>query len=107
MGMPEPAGRSSRYLKTWFVARFLLVWTAAVLLAFALTVVASDPNDSFDGLNNLLQVPFTVPLMFLVPGAPQDNWDLWVDSLVLGLLNGPIIAAAAVVYRSVRGDWAQ
>ncbi len=93
-----------------FAAKFLLLWTAGATVAFLVTIAGSDSGDAFDGLNNLLQLPFMLPampvaLVLVGPSSPTDNWDLWTESLTLGVLSGPIALAVVISYRSAVGHW--
>lgn len=66
-----------------------LAWAAATLVALVVTL-ASLREDDFDGLNNMLQVPFALPWWLVVPALPSH----FADALVtagLGLLNGVLL----------------
>jgi hypothetical protein len=66
------------------------VWTAFVVLGLIATL-QSLAHDDFDGLNNMLQIPFAMP-WFLLPVA--GLWSHEVDAWVVagyGLLNAAII----------------
>ena len=72
---------------------FLSVWTVAVTIALVVTLHSLD-TDSFDGLNNLVQLPFALP-WFLLPLPALFDWshtaDAWAAA-AMGWVNGLIIA---------------
>ena len=64
-------------------------WTVCVIGALAVTL-NSLSHDSFDGLNNLYQIPFALP-WFLIPIAGRDHvLDAWVTA-AMGLVNAAVI----------------
>lgn len=67
-------------------------WAIGTAAALVLTL-ASLSESSFDGLNNILQIPFALP-WFLVPLPAIFNWshqaDAW-GAAVMGWVNSALI----------------
>lgn len=65
------------------------VWSLGTALALVSTLDSLSRND-FDGLNNLLQIPFALP-WFLIPiGTSNHVVDAWVVAL-FGWFNAAIL----------------
>lgn len=68
------------------------LWCCAVSVALLATLSSLD-DDSFDGLNNLFQVPFALP-WFLLPLPAWFDWssaaDAWAVA-AMGWLNGLLL----------------
>jgi hypothetical protein len=70
-----------------------VVWSLLVAGALAATLDSLRSSD-FDGLNNLLQIPFALP-WFLLPLPSITDWSNQTDAWALagmGWLNGVILA---------------
>ena len=71
------------------------IW--ALLAGGALLVTLGSLNeDGFDGLNNMLQVPFALPWWLIVPAPTSHVGDAW---LTFGLGVGNAVLVGAVVTR--------
>ena len=73
---------------------FVIAWTVAVLGALIGTLKSLRTGD-FDGLNNLVQIPFALP-WFLLPisalAGTSHQTDAWIDA-GMGWMNGLLIGA--------------
>jgi hypothetical protein len=66
-----------------------VAWVALVAVGL-LSTLHSLRHDDFDGLNNLLQIPFALP-WFLIPIATSDHVrNAWMDA-GFGLLNAGLL----------------
>ena len=66
------------------------LWAVGTLVALAHTLPAVQPGKDFDGLNNLLQIPFALPWFLLPLGTTDHVRDAWVAGL-LGVLNSALL----------------
>jgi hypothetical protein len=97
--MPLVTPRVSRRerVAAWFVPRVTvvsivvsLVWCSMVAVALSSTL-DSLRSSSFDGLNNMFQLPFALPWLLIPVGAFWSNeTDAWIIA-AMGWLNGLLI----------------
>jgi hypothetical protein len=67
----------------------VVAWVALVAVGLV-TTLHSLRHDDFDGLNNILQIPFALP-WFLIPIATSDHIrNAWMDA-GFGLLNAGLL----------------
>lgn len=66
------------------------LWAVGTLVALAYTLPAVQPGKDFDGLNNMLQIPFALPWFLLPIGTADHVRDAWVTGL-MGLLNSVLL----------------
>ena len=99
--MPTPGTRPSwfRPRVTWVSIAASLVWSVLVAAALVWTLDGISPSHPFDGLNNMLQIPFALP-WFLIPiGVTSQRTDAWIAAgqgwlnavLILVFLDGWIV----------------
>jgi hypothetical protein len=69
---------------------FFLVWSLMVAGALAVTLNSLRSSD-FDGLNNMLQIPFALPWFLLPLTGWSHEMDAWAVAW-MGWLNGAILA---------------
>jgi hypothetical protein len=69
-------------------------WAAAVVYALAVTL-RSLAGEDFDGLNNLAQLPLSLPWAFMVPRGTDHVANAWLDA-------GFGLANAALLYTALR-----
>lgn len=82
--------RMPAWLRGWEIALVVaIVWVAGTAVGLASTL-ESLRTDDFDGLNNMLQIPFALP-WFLIPIGTSDHVrDAWVVA-AMGLANAVIL----------------
>jgi hypothetical protein len=98
---PAPEFVGAVWLRPWTPKRvrevssalaFVIAWSVLVAGALALTL-RSLATDDFDGLNNMLQIPFALPWFLVVSRfAGSHSTDAWVVA-AMGWANGLLIAA--------------
>lgn len=54
------------------------------------TTLQSLTDDDFDGLNNMLQIPFALPWWLVVPAPWSHTVDAWATA-GLGVINAAIV----------------
>lgn len=78
----------------WFSGRRVALvvsglWIFGTVIALV-TTLPSLKHDDFDGLNNMLQIPFAVPWILLPMGTRDHVLDAWV-TVGFGLVNAGIL----------------
>jgi hypothetical protein len=79
-----------------------MAWAAGSAIALVLTLRSLE-DDAFDGLNNLLQLPFAFPWLFAVPASSDHVRNAWV-AMLLGLLNATLLAGAGALIARAQGS---
>jgi hypothetical protein len=79
-------------LDRWIPLVLFLVWSLLVAGALVATLDSLRTSD-FDGLNNILQIPFALP-WFLLPLPAMKSWSYETDAwavAAMGWMNGAIL----------------
>lgn len=93
-GVEDATWAAWRPRETWLTVGAFVIWSALVGAALMATL-DSLRTDEFDGLNNVLQIPFALPWCLIPIG---DRWSHETDAWIvagMGWFNGLLILALA------------
>ena len=66
------------------------LWALGTIVALVVTLPVVQADRDFDGLNNMLQIPFALPWFLLPIGTSNHVLDAWVVA-GMGLVNAALI----------------